>query len=128
MQRRNIWISLLAVGGLAAALTAFFATLGPPQSPPSAPRSSRVEYRVTGSAAQAQITYLNDIGVVEQRETPPPWTFGFRARAGRQLTLDVRRLGESGAVGCAIALDGAVLTEVPPDDRRAAASCVGVVP
>lgn len=128
MQRRNIWITLVAVGGLAAALTAYFATLGPPQNPPAAPRSSRVEYRVTGSATGAQISYLNDIGVVEQREAPPPWAFGFRARAGRQLTLDVRRLGDGGAVGCAIALNGEVLTEVLPDDGRAEASCAGVVP
>jgi hypothetical protein len=128
MQRRNIWLTLLAVGGLALAITAFFATLGPPQSPTAAPRSARVEYRVTGTAPQVAISYLNDIGLQEQREVPPPWTFGFRARAGRELTLNVRRVGESGAVGCAIALNGEVLQEVPADEGRAEVTCESSVP
>jgi hypothetical protein len=128
MQRRNIWLTLGAVAAIAAALTAFFATLGPPQSPSAAPRSARIEYRVTGSAPQVAIDYLNDIGIQEQREVPPPWTFGFRARAGRELTLHVRRVGESGAVGCAIALNGEVLREVPAAEGRSEASCEASVP
>jgi hypothetical protein len=128
MQRRNIWLTLIAVAGIATALTAFFATLGPPQSPTAAPRSARVEYRVTGSAPQVAIDYLNDIGIQEQRQLPPPWIFGFRARTGRELTLHVRRVGESGAVGCAIALNGQVLQEIPAAEGRSEASCEGSVP
>ena len=128
MQRRNIRITLLAVCGLAAALTAFFATLGPPQSPPQAPRSARVEYRVSGTAPRVAIMYLNDVGIQEQRDLAPPWTFGFRARAGRQLTLNVRRDGEIGAVGCAIAVNGQVVRDIPAAESRATASCEATVP
>lgn len=128
MQRRNIWITLAVVAAISAGLTAYLNSLGDPQNPPSAPRSARIEYRVTGSAPQVAISYLNDIGIQEQRELPPPWTFGFRARAGRDLTLSVRRVGESGGVGCAIALNGQVVQEVLAEEGRAEASCSAVVP
>ncbi|HWQ16057.1 MAG TPA: hypothetical protein VNL77_24870 [Roseiflexaceae bacterium] len=128
MDRRHIWRTVLVVGGLAAALTIFFGTLGPPQSPPPSPRSARVEYRVAGSAGRVAITYLNDIGATEERDVPPPWRFGFRARAGRQLTLSVRRVGDTGAVGCAITADGRELVAVPADDERAEAVCEATVP
>jgi hypothetical protein len=127
MQRRNIWITVLVVGGLAGALTAFFATLGPPQSPSQAPRSARIEYRVTGTAPRVAITYLNDIGMQEQRDLAPPWTFGFRARAGRELSLSVQRVGDAGAVGCAIAINGELLLDQPAADQ-AEARCQAVVP
>jgi hypothetical protein len=128
MESRHIWRTVLVVGGLAAALTIFFATLGEPQSPPPAPRSARVEYRVVGTAGRVAISYLNDIGAMEERDVPPPWTFGFRARAGRQLTLSVRRVGDSGAVGCAITANGQELIAVPADDGRAEAACEATVP
>ncbi|MEN9937587.1 MAG: rane protein [Chloroflexota bacterium] len=128
MQRRQIWITLLVVSGLALALTLFFATLGPPRSPEASPRSSRVEYRVSGTAEQVRITYLNDIGVEEQRDLAPPWRFGFRARVGRELSLNVQRAGGDGAVACAIAINGQVLTEVPLEESRAEATCTAAVP
>ncbi|MFO7167480.1 MAG: MmpS family transport accessory protein [Chloroflexota bacterium] len=127
-ERRNIWLTALAVGGLAAALTIYFATLGPPQSPPAAPRSARVEYRVTGTAPQVAISYLNDIGVQEQRNLEPPWTFGFRARAGRQLVVSVERVGDTGAVGCAIAVNGELLQDISLDTQQAEARCEATVP
>lgn len=126
--RRNIWLTVLVLSVAVVGLTAFFATLGPPQNPPPAPRSSRVEYRITGTAAEAAISYVNDIGVVEERSLPPPWTFGFRARAGRDLTVQVRRVGEAGAVGCAITIDRQIVVEVVPEEGRAEASCVSEVP
>ena len=119
---------MAAVGALAAGLTIFFATLGPPQSPPPAPGSARIEYRVTGTAERVAISYLNDIGAEEQRELAPPWTFGFRARVGRQLSLSVRRLSDAGTVSCAITADRLELTAATGGEGRAEAACEAVVP
>ena len=95
---------------------------------PAANRVRVILAPVKGTAPRVAISYLNDIGIQEQRDLAPPWTFGFRARAGRQLLLNVQRDGETGAVGCAIAVNGQVVRDIPAEESRATASCEAIVP
>ncbi len=98
------------------------------QTPELGPRTARVEYRVTGDAAQAQITMVNDLGFIEERTVPVPWAIGFRAPAGRELRIMITRVGDTGAVGCEVASGGQPILTIAPDASEPTIECLTAVP
>jgi hypothetical protein len=111
-------LTLIAVTTLAGSLMILRA---PPIEP--RPEPARVEYRFIGTAARAAITFRNDENQIEQREISPPGNYRFRSDPGRELLIEIRRLSESGAVGCAIIIERQVREEQPADEDRATATC-----
>ncbi len=95
-------------------------------TPESEPSSQRVEYQVTGTSKLVRIEYLNDMAFDATREGEPPWRFGFRARQGRQLVVQVENLGE-GTIGCGITASGNDLSREPEQNVKLL-RCEAVVP
>jgi hypothetical protein len=95
-------------------------------TPQSEPSSQRVEYQVTGTSKQVRILYLNDMAFDATREGEPPWRFGFRARQGRQLEVQVENLGD-GTIGCGITASGKDLSREPEQNAQVV-RCEAVVP
>ncbi len=96
------------------------------RNPDAAPRTARVEYRVTGDTTAVAAKFLNDTGYLEDRDVVPGWSFGFRANAGRELRLTVARRGAAGGVGCQITVAGKIIAEMPATGDNA--TCGANVP
>jgi hypothetical protein len=125
--RRNIILTsvlvliLIVLTGIAGAL--MLARLPVKTDRPPA----RVEYRIVGTAERVEVAFLNDEGLLDRREMTPPGSYRFRAATGRELSISVRRLSPTGAVGCALIVDGRTVQQVAPENERAGAVCAGVV-
>lgn len=125
---RRSWIMAIIFIGIAIAIGIFGNIYASRQKNPDAvtPNSARIEYQVTGSATNVTISYLNDLAFTAERTGPPPWKFGFRASAGRNLLVKVDTKGD-GTIGCVITAGGKpISTQV--ESVTPSITCMAVVP
>ena len=128
-ERRGILITTVLLGvliigaGVGGGLMLALSPLRPAERQPA-----RVEYRIIGDADRAVVAFLNDEEALERHEMTPPGSYRFRASSGRALSLLVERTSASGAVGCAILVDGRILQSQNADAQRQKAHCDGTVP
>ena len=123
-QRRGVRTTLIAMAVVVLAFTiAGLALLPYSTTPALTPRSARVEYRVAGSGIH-DVRFLNDLGFDVTQTVDAPWIYGFRARPGRTLSLEVRGATEA-AVECIITINGTV---VSAQRGAAGVSCQATIP
>lgn len=126
--KRRSWLMAIAFIGIALAIGVFgniFASQQKAEQAASA-NSARIEYQVTGTTAAVNVSYLNDMAFTAERNGPPPWKFGFRARAGRNLLIKVNNQGD-GTIGCVIIASGKPIS-TQPESVTSSVTCMAVVP
>ncbi|MCX6016505.1 MAG: hypothetical protein NT020_13100 [Chloroflexales bacterium] len=125
---RRSWIMAIVFISIAIAIGIFGNIYASKLKNPDAvtPNSARIEYQVTGSAPNVTISYLNDLAFTAELNGPPPWKFGFRASAGRNLFIKVDNKG-SGTIGCVITSGGKPIS-TQPESVTPSATCMAVVP
>lgn len=66
-----------------------------------------VEYKITGSASQVDITYENeDEGTSQESNVSVPWTYSFKGQPGQFVYVSAQNQGQSGSVTATINTDG----------------------
>jgi hypothetical protein len=90
------------------------------------PRSARIEYEVTGSTSEVEISYLNDLAYIDSRVGAPPWRFSFRAPHGRELRIEVTNRGD-GTIGCTISTGGRIISS-QTESVTERITCMAIVP
>jgi hypothetical protein len=68
-----------------------------------------VQYRVTGSAANADLGYNTNSGYSQTTATPLPWTYSFSAIRGDRLFLEAKVGAGGGSLTIEILIDGKVM-------------------
>ena len=97
-----------------------------PAAPPTAVRTYRVTYRVSGQAARTTIDYRTPRGPIEHRTTPSlPWAVSLDVPAGDalHLTASGRALWGESSIACEILVDGVVLAKATGVGFAAVATC-----
>jgi hypothetical protein len=95
-------------------------------TPPGGARAEfahKVVYRVSGTAAEASITYRNAKGGTQQTAGRMPWELTFDSRAGNFLYVSAQNQGASGSVSCDIMVDGVVKTSASSTGAYVIAEC-----
>lgn len=126
-QRNNRLLLILLITIVLAGIGAIIGFAQSPRRDPE-PVAARVEYRLTGDAQQVHITFLGDLGFVQERDMQAPWRYSFRALPGRELTMRVKRTSERGTVGCELLVNGRELLSVPPIETAEEIVCTRNVP
>ena len=91
------------------------------------PPSARIDYAATGTATNVRIIYVNDLAYRTEKIGTPPWKFGFRARQGRTLEVQVDNLTQQGTIGCEIRAYGETIYSVA-ETSDATITCATIVP
>ena len=66
-----------------------------------------VEYKVTGTASEVDVTYENeDGGTSQQSNVSVPWSYSFTGDPGDFVYISAQNQGESGSVTVTIYTDG----------------------
>jgi hypothetical protein len=108
-QRRGVRVTLIVMAIVVLAFTAAGLALLPYSTTPTlTPRSARVEYRIAGSGVH-EVRFLNDLGFDVTQAIDGPWVYGFRARPGRSLSLEIRP-ADGVAAECVITINGTVVS------------------
>lgn len=81
-----------------------------------------VTYTVSGTVAQAVITYRNAQGASVQLTAALPWTTGISANSGAALVLTARHTQTLGSLTATISADGTVLQSETESGASATAS------
>ena len=107
--RRGIRTTVIVMAVVVLAFTAAGLALLPYSTAPTlTPRSARIEYRITGTGVR-EVRFLNDLGFDVTQVIDGPWVYGFRARPGRTLSLEIR--ADAGAAAeCVITINGTVVS------------------
>jgi hypothetical protein len=96
-----------------------------------------VEYRLTGSASGADITYTDGSGNIQQqtgvavplvRESSGDLGIHFRVERGSFVTFSAQNTGSSGDLDCEIRADGRVINTGHSSGGYAIVSCSAEVP
>jgi hypothetical protein len=104
----------------------------PPES-----RFVDLEYRLTGSARAADITYTDGSGNIQQqtglavpltKESDGSQGIAFRVERGSFVTFSAQNTGESGDLDCEIRADGRVINRGHASGGYAIVSCSAQVP
>ena len=122
---RRMAVIFVALAIVIGAIGAQFQNRGMPVT--NDPPSARIEYAVTGSSQNVRIIYLNDLAYRNENIGTPPWKFGFRARQGRTLEVQVDKLTQRGTIGCEIRAYGKAIYSVA-ESTDASITCAAVVP
>ena len=126
--KRRSWLMAIVFISIALAIGVFgniYASRQKSNEATSA-NSSRIEYQVTGTSTNVNVSYLNDMAFTPTRSGPPPWKFGFRAAEGRNLLIKVDNLGD-GTIGCVIVASGRPIS-TQPESVTSSITCMAVVP
>ena len=89
------------------------------------PQSYSVEYKVSGSANSASITYSNAQGGTEQQKINLPWSKSFTVTSGSFLYISAQNEGDSGSVTCQILVNGSVYKTSTSSGAYVIADCSG---
>ncbi len=95
--------------------------------PTAKPERYRVEYRVTGTASRASLTYENETGGTEQHTVSIPWSEVMFVNEGDFAYISAQNKGERGSVECQILLNGKVWKQAKSSGAYVIASCSGSV-
>jgi len=125
IRRARLMLGGFAVVALVIGIVGSYFSNDDPQLPKNPP-SHRIEYQVTGTSTNVDVSYLNDMAYTETRSGTPPWRFGFRATQGRNLQVTVTNRGE-GTIGCVITASGKPVVTVP-EAEVASIECWAQVP
>lgn len=136
----GVIIGLLLVGIYAARPQPEPVRLTDPLSSParqSDPSSYTVTYRITGRTHQADVTYRNAGGNVEQDDISrfsaadsfnnKPWTLTFDAAAGDFVQISAQNGRDVGTIKCEILVNGDVIEQAESNGGFVIASCNGSV-
>lgn len=99
-----IFAALLALGWICSRSGS--STPSPRVAPPAAPVTRQVTYQVTGSARRVAVTYENDQGGTEQRDTAVPFSWTGTFAPGDFAYISAQNQGAGGSVTCHILVDG----------------------
>jgi len=104
---------------------------------PPAPTTHQVRYEVTAEdigislgtrgpvSIDADLTYVNATGGIEQRRARTPWTLEFTSSAGATLSVSAQKQTVTGSITCTILVDGTPVQTATADTRFGIASCSG---
>ncbi len=87
-----------------------------------------LEYRVTGTASGASLTYRNETGGTEQLKVKLPWSLPFDTVSGRILYLAAQKQGRGGTIRSEILVDSVSYQHAESTSSYGIASVNGVVP
>ncbi len=88
-----------------------------------------VEYRVTGSAGRAMMTYENRTGGTEQITTNVPWSYNFStSESGKFLYVSAQNQNDSGTVRVQIFVDNVLYKEATSTGAYVIATASGSTP
>lgn len=86
-----------------------------------------VEYRVSGTAGKASVTYSNESGGTEQRQDVTlPWSHFFQKDGRKFLYLSAQNSGSDGSVSVEILVDGVVFKHSESSGAYVIASASGL--
>lgn len=128
-----LWLLAL----VAACLVVGFALIGDSGSsgtwtpPTSRPATVRLEYKITGTAKQVDLTYNNAQGNTEQLDNARvPWSKVYSYTqwpVGEFAYISAQNQGRSGSVKCQILVDGVELESATSSGEYVIATCSGTV-
>ncbi len=84
-----------------------------------------IQYKITGTAGGADLTYENSTGGTEQKEVKLPYEDSFMARRGAYLYISAQNTGEYGTVRCEILVNGQVVKSAESSGAYKIATCSG---
>lgn len=91
-----------------------------------APQRYRVAYRVSGSAQEASVSFVDAVGDTERLERVRlPWGHSLVVDEESSLHISAQNRGEQGTVTCRIELNGRSLDMSTSSGAHAIASCGG---
>ena len=87
-----------------------------------------VAYIIEGTAAKASVTYVNDLGGMEQiAEVTLPYEKNVTVNYGTPLSIVAQNLSDSGTITCKIIIDGKEVKSATSEGGYVVVSCADVV-
>jgi len=129
--RRTCIVVLVVIIGILCVIAFVTSSLGGGDStyrPRSTPVTYDVNYRVTGSASYADMTYNNaDDGTEQLDNVRLPWNQRFNMQYGQFMYISAQNQSESGSVTCEILVNNKVVKKSTSSGAYVIATCSGRV-
>ncbi|MBW8010875.1 MAG: hypothetical protein FVQ83_06495 [Chloroflexi bacterium] len=93
----------------------------------SLPSTHTVVYEIEGTANRVSLTYENETGGTEQRDSNVPFKKTYIMEGGDFAYISAQNLGEFGTVTCKITVDGEDWKESTSSGAYVIATCSGMV-
>lgn len=109
------------------------ATATPTAPPPQAKKSPfplTITYRITGSAKQANVIYLEYTpteGRAKRASVALPWTYTFGTQVGEYVYISGLPADPQGVLSCEITIDGTRLRKDTVANPQSVASCTATL-